>query len=359
VASGFRENSSCVEGYERNIYLLLLLFVDRSCCCRVNLKLQIAFLFLFIITTVYPLFLSLTLSPFMFSHVHMNQTANWKHDAPVQMSHACVLTDSSGHMTSSPLGSPTSHRGIHPSLLSPTSMGPSGSLHSPLSSLGSPMNGMSSPFSVISSPMGPHSINSPGMGYGSSVSPQVKDRRCLNVTLMMKVKGHKSLNDFDDEAVKLGQLFNDLMMKVKDHRCLNDFDDEGERSSLFKMYLDDEDDEGERSKVKGRRCLNDVKGFAGFDLEAESVDLDASFNLRRCKCSGSWKRLDSGFGKAENIQLKKGVNVLREMKNAAFKTSGDADDVMWHFDFCRLETHTHTLCSMMDLTVCDIMVVQL
>uniref|UniRef100_UPI001CD87B55 retinoic acid receptor RXR-alpha-A-like n=1 Tax=Solea senegalensis TaxID=28829 RepID=UPI001CD87B55 len=76
-------------------------------------------------------------------------------------------------MTSSPLGSPTSHRGIHPSLLSPTSMGPSGSLHSPLSSLGSPMNGMSSPFSVISSPMGPHSINSPGMGYGSSVSPQL------------------------------------------------------------------------------------------------------------------------------------------------------------------------------------------
>nr|XP_019959063.1 PREDICTED: bromodomain-containing protein 3-like [Paralichthys olivaceus] len=76
-------------------------------------------------------------------------------------------------MTSSPLGSPTSHRGMHPSLLSPTSMGPSGSLHSPISTLSSPMNGMASPFSVISSPMGPHSMNSPGMGYGPSVSPQL------------------------------------------------------------------------------------------------------------------------------------------------------------------------------------------
>ncbi|KAF0031139.1 hypothetical protein F2P81_015694 [Scophthalmus maximus] len=61
---------------------------------------------------------------------------------------------------------------MHPSLLSPTSMGPSGSLHSPISSLSSSMNGMGSPFSVISSPMGPHSMNSPGMGYGPSVSPQ-------------------------------------------------------------------------------------------------------------------------------------------------------------------------------------------
>ncbi|XP_037608899.1 retinoic acid receptor RXR-alpha-A isoform X2 [Sebastes umbrosus] len=82
-------------------------------------------------------------------------------------------TDSSGHLTSSPLGSPTSHRGMHPSLLSPTSMGPSGSLHSPISTLSSPMNGLASPFSVISSPMGPHSMNSPGMGYGPSVSPQM------------------------------------------------------------------------------------------------------------------------------------------------------------------------------------------
>lgn len=82
--------------------------------------------------------------------------------------------DSSGQVTSSPLGSPTSHRGMHPSLLSPTSMGPSGSLHSPISTLSSPMNGLASPFSVISSPMGPHSMNSPGMGYGASVSPQVR-----------------------------------------------------------------------------------------------------------------------------------------------------------------------------------------
>ncbi|TNN47044.1 hypothetical protein EYF80_042718 [Liparis tanakae] len=33
-------------------------------------------------------------------------------------------SNSSGQLTSSPLGSPTSHRGMHPSLLSPTSMGP-------------------------------------------------------------------------------------------------------------------------------------------------------------------------------------------------------------------------------------------
>ncbi|XP_059894878.1 retinoic acid receptor RXR-alpha-A isoform X1 [Gadus macrocephalus] len=80
---------------------------------------------------------------------------------------------SSGQMTSSPLGSPTSHRGMHPSLLSPGSMGPQGPLHSPISSLSSPINGLGSPFSVISSPMGPHSMTSPGMGYGPSVSPQV------------------------------------------------------------------------------------------------------------------------------------------------------------------------------------------
>uniref|UniRef100_A0A8C8FAY0 Retinoic acid receptor RXR n=1 Tax=Oncorhynchus tshawytscha TaxID=74940 RepID=A0A8C8FAY0_ONCTS len=84
-----------------------------------------------------------------------------------------ISTDSSGQVTSSPLGSPTSHRGMHPSLLSPSSMGPSGSLHSPISTLSSPMNGLGSPFSVISSPMGPHSMSSPGMGYGPSVSPQL------------------------------------------------------------------------------------------------------------------------------------------------------------------------------------------
>ncbi|XP_077089033.1 retinoic acid receptor RXR-alpha-A isoform X1 [Siphateles boraxobius] len=84
-----------------------------------------------------------------------------------------LSTDSSGHVTSSPLSSPTSHRGMHPSLLSPTSLGHSGSLHSPISTLSSPMNGLGSPFSVISSPMGPHSMGSPGMGYGHSVSPQL------------------------------------------------------------------------------------------------------------------------------------------------------------------------------------------
>ncbi|XP_017348405.1 retinoic acid receptor RXR-alpha-A isoform X2 [Ictalurus punctatus] len=79
----------------------------------------------------------------------------------------------SGHVTSSPLSSPTSHRPMHPPLLSPTSIGASGSLHSPISTLSSPMNGLGSPFSVISSPMGPHSMASPGMAYGPSVSPQL------------------------------------------------------------------------------------------------------------------------------------------------------------------------------------------
>ncbi|KAI4888750.1 hypothetical protein NFI96_034626 [Prochilodus magdalenae] len=93
---------------------------------------------------------------------------------PGSYHHHCkeLRVDSSGHMTSSPLSSPTSHRGMHPPLLSPTSIGASGSLHSPISSLSSPMNGLGSPFSVISSPMGPHSMASPGMGYGPSVSPQ-------------------------------------------------------------------------------------------------------------------------------------------------------------------------------------------
>ncbi|KAF7216834.1 transcript variant X1, partial [Nothobranchius furzeri] len=93
-----------------------------------------------------------------------------------------LSSDPSGHVTSSPLGSPTSHRGMHPPLLSPSSMGPSGSLHSPISTLSSPMNGLASPFSVISSPMGPHSMNSPGMGYGPSVSPQVRPVPHMHVT---------------------------------------------------------------------------------------------------------------------------------------------------------------------------------
>lgn len=63
---------------------------------------------------------------------------------------------------------------MHAPLLSPTSIGASGSLHSPISTLSSPMNGLGSPFSVISShSMGPHSMASPGMAYGPSVSPQV------------------------------------------------------------------------------------------------------------------------------------------------------------------------------------------
>ncbi|KAK3555488.1 hypothetical protein QTP86_017040, partial [Hemibagrus guttatus] len=81
--------------------------------------------------------------------------------------------DDSGQVTSSPLSSPTSHRPMHPPLLSPTSIGASGPLHSPISTLSSPMNGLGSPFSVISSPMGPHSMASPGMAYGPSVSPQL------------------------------------------------------------------------------------------------------------------------------------------------------------------------------------------
>ncbi|XP_036384428.1 retinoic acid receptor RXR-alpha-A-like isoform X1 [Megalops cyprinoides] len=86
-----------------------------------------------------------------------------------------LSTESSGQVPNSPLGSPTSHRGMHPSLLSPSSMGMSGPLHSPISTLSSPINGLGSPFSVISSPMGPHSMSvpSPGMGYGPSISPQL------------------------------------------------------------------------------------------------------------------------------------------------------------------------------------------
>ncbi|XP_061119204.1 retinoic acid receptor RXR-alpha-A isoform X3 [Conger conger] len=79
-----------------------------------------------------------------------------------------LSSDGSGHLVS-----PTSGR-MHHSLLSPSSMGPSG-MHSPISSLSSPINGLGSPFSVISSAMGPHSmsLSSAGMGYGPSISPQL------------------------------------------------------------------------------------------------------------------------------------------------------------------------------------------
>ncbi|XP_058613248.1 retinoic acid receptor RXR-alpha-A isoform X2 [Onychostoma macrolepis] len=96
-----------------------------------------------------------------------------KCDDPFRWTPYLKYKDSSGQVTSSPLSSPTSHRGMHPSLLSPNSLGHSGSLHSPISTLSSPMNGLGSPFSVISSPMGPHSMASPGMGYGPSISPQL------------------------------------------------------------------------------------------------------------------------------------------------------------------------------------------
>uniref|UniRef100_A0A8C9U5J8 Retinoic acid receptor RXR n=1 Tax=Scleropages formosus TaxID=113540 RepID=A0A8C9U5J8_SCLFO len=66
---------------------------------------------------------------------------------------------------------------LHPSLLSPTSMGSSGQLHSPICTLNSPINGLGSPFSVISSPMGHHSMPAPptsAMGFGPSISPQCR-----------------------------------------------------------------------------------------------------------------------------------------------------------------------------------------
>ncbi|XP_023665309.1 retinoic acid receptor RXR-alpha-B isoform X1 [Paramormyrops kingsleyae] len=84
-----------------------------------------------------------------------------------------ISTDSS-QLSSSPLGSPTGHRGmgahpLHPSILSPSSMGSSGQLPSPI-------NGLGSPFSVISSPMGHHTMPAPpvsAMGFGPSISPQL------------------------------------------------------------------------------------------------------------------------------------------------------------------------------------------
>ncbi|XP_018614704.1 retinoic acid receptor RXR-alpha-A isoform X3 [Scleropages formosus] len=86
-----------------------------------------------------------------------------------------ISTDSSSQLSPSSLGSPTAHP-LHPSLLSPTSMGSSGQLHSPICTLNSPINGLGSPFSVISSPMGHHSMPAPptsAMGFGPSISPQL------------------------------------------------------------------------------------------------------------------------------------------------------------------------------------------
>ncbi|XP_028851433.1 retinoic acid receptor RXR-alpha-B isoform X2 [Denticeps clupeoides] len=90
--------------------------------------------------------------------------------------HRRISTESTGHLSSSPLNSPTGHRGLgthplHHSLLSPSSMTSSGQLHSPISALSSPINGLGSPFPVISSPMGHHSTG--GMGFGPSISPQL------------------------------------------------------------------------------------------------------------------------------------------------------------------------------------------
>ncbi|MBN3320151.1 RXRAA protein, partial [Atractosteus spatula] len=96
-----------------------------------------------------------------------------------------ISTESPAQVNSTSLSSPNSHRAmntptLHPSLMgsgiSPSSLGSSGQLHSPISTLSSPMNGLGSPFSVISSPMGPHSMSvpsTPGMGFGPSVSPQL------------------------------------------------------------------------------------------------------------------------------------------------------------------------------------------
>uniref|UniRef100_A0A8D0CFZ8 Retinoic acid receptor RXR n=1 Tax=Scleropages formosus TaxID=113540 RepID=A0A8D0CFZ8_SCLFO len=89
--------------------------------------------------------------------------------------------DSSSQLSPSSLGSPTAHP-LHPSLLSPTSMGSSGQLHSPICTLNSPINGLGSPFSVISSPMGHHSMPAPptsAMGFGPSISPQVRETASL------------------------------------------------------------------------------------------------------------------------------------------------------------------------------------
>ncbi|MGH0145603.1 UNVERIFIED_CONTAM: hypothetical protein FKN15_006484 [Acipenser sinensis] len=123
----------------------------------------------------------------------------------------------SSQMNSISLSSPNSHRGmntssLHPSLIgagiSPSSLGSSGQLHSPISTLSSPMNGMGSPFSVISSPMGPHSMSgpsTPGMGFGPSLSPQLNSpmnpvsssediKPPLGLNGVMKVPAHPSMS---------------------------------------------------------------------------------------------------------------------------------------------------------------------
>ncbi|TSK72128.1 Retinoic acid receptor RXR-alpha-A [Bagarius yarrelli] len=109
----------------------------------------------------------------------------------ITSSHMVSSETDTGQMTSSPLSSPTSHRPMHPPLLSPTSIGASGSLHSPISS---PMNGLGSPFSVISSPMGPHSMASPGMAYGPSVSPQLNSPMNSSVSSSEDIKPPVGLN---------------------------------------------------------------------------------------------------------------------------------------------------------------------
>ncbi|MGH0141515.1 UNVERIFIED_CONTAM: hypothetical protein FKN15_074165 [Acipenser sinensis] len=127
------------------------------------------------------------------------------------------LVRDSSQMNSISLSSPNSHRGmntssLHPSLIgagiSPSSLGSSGQLHSPISTLSSPMNGMGSPFSVISSPMGPHSMSgpsTPGMGFGPSLSPQLNSpmnpvsssediKPPLGLNGVMKVPAHPSMS---------------------------------------------------------------------------------------------------------------------------------------------------------------------
>ncbi|XP_043914579.1 retinoic acid receptor RXR-alpha [Protopterus annectens] len=127
-------------------------------------------------------------------------TSNWK--------------DFSSQVNSTSLSSPT-HRGtmsmstLHPSIsgssISPTLSSPT-QLHSPISTLSSPMNGLGSPFSVISSPMGPHSMSlpsTPGMGFGSSTSPQLNSplnpvsstediKPPLGINGILKVPAHPS-----------------------------------------------------------------------------------------------------------------------------------------------------------------------
>ncbi|XP_034764983.2 retinoic acid receptor RXR-alpha-A isoform X1 [Acipenser ruthenus] len=131
--------------------------------------------------------------------------------------HQRRISQDSSQMNSISLSSPNSHRGmntssLHPSLIgagiSPSSLGSSGQLHSPISTLSSPMNGMGSPYSVISSPMGPHSMtgpSTPGMGFGPSLSPQLNSpmnpvsssediKPPLGLNGVMKVPAHPSMS---------------------------------------------------------------------------------------------------------------------------------------------------------------------